>query len=287
MGNWLLLIQRSLAAGALLGLFLLLFTGCAGGPNANRPAAGPENAAWREEPALSAMFDAAGVTGVFVLYDQERKIIRGCNFARAATRYQPASTFKILNSLIAFESGVAKDTREILPYGGGPQPVKAWEQDMTLKDAMAVSNVPLYQGLARRIGLERMNDYVRKARYGNAEIGATVDIFWLKGPLAISALEQLRFISDLTEGRLPFSERSLGLVREIMPRETGPGQGSVVFFKTGRAINARPGIGWVVGWVRLAGREYPFALNMDIHTDADADLRLPLARQALRILGLY
>ena len=181
---------------------------------------------------------------------------------------------------------MVRDQNEILPFGGGPQPVKAWEKDMTIAEGMAVSNVPLFQGVARRIGLARMQNYVSEAGYGNAEIGRMVDNFWLEGPLAVSALEQIRFIDELNRSQLPFSARSVELLRAIMPREESR-LPSLVFYKTGRTSNTQPGIGWVVGWVRMDGRDYPFAFNLDINTDEDAELRMVVLHQALKELGMY
>ncbi len=244
------------------------------------------SAAWRNKTELGRIFEEAGVAGVFVVYDPEKNLYSGCNRERAETRFRPASTFKILNSLIAFETGVVKDTREILPYGGGPQPVKAWGRDMSIREAMAASSVPVYRGVARRIGLERMRDFVQRAGYGNAAIGNKVDDFWLEGPLAVSALEQVRFLEALLRRQLPFSGRSYDLLLEIMPREKTE-QGGELFFKTGLTGRATPNIGWLVGWVRLEGRDYPFALNLDSAKDTDAGLRLPLARRALKLLDLY
>jgi len=44
-------------------------------------------------------------------------------------------------------------------------------------------------------------------------------------------------------------------------------------------------IGWWVGWVERDGEQYPFALNIDIKTEADAAKRLPIARDCLHALG--
>ncbi len=293
MNKSLLNIRRALRAALILGLLLvtLLAAGC---PYCRKAAPqetpAPETAAFYEDPRLVEVFAALraehGVDGAFALYDRENNLLLGYNHARANTRYQPASTFKMLNALIAFETDVVSSAEEILPYGGGPQPVKAWEKDMSIKEAMAVSNVPLFQGIARRIGLERMRGYVGRAAYGNAQIGDVVDNFWLKGPLAISILEQISFIDRLKQGTLPFSPRSLELLRGIMPHESGPAQ-TTVYFKTGRTSNTRPGIGWVAGWVQKGGQDYPFALNLDINKDADADLRMPLARRILGLLNMY
>ncbi len=52
--------------------------------------------------------------------------------------------------------------------------MKEWEHDMGLRDAIKISNVPIYQELARRIGLERMKAGVEKLDYGNKDIGEVV-----------------------------------------------------------------------------------------------------------------
>ena len=51
-----------------------------------------------------------------------------------------------------------KSVDEVLPYGGKPQPRKEWERDMGLREAIKMSNVPIYQELARRIGIVRMRE---------------------------------------------------------------------------------------------------------------------------------
>ena len=278
--------QRPFYYRSRLLLLLLLLTACvtAGCPcRLPLPSRTPAPA-WQESKALEGLFFKSGLDGTFVLYDHDAALFYGANHKRSETRFIPASTFKIMSSLIAFETGVVKDAQEVLPYGGQPQSIKAWEHDMNIKEAIKVSNVPLYKGIARRIGLERMHEFVWKANYGNVEIGSTVDTFWLEGPLEISAIEQTLFLDALTRGRLPFSTRSIGLLREIMPSETLPGTRNEIFFKTGWSGKSEPNVIWIVGWVRRDGKEYPFALNFDLRSEADMALRMPLVRNALQRL---
>lgn len=82
---------------------------------------------------LRSVFQSQGVTGTFVLYDAQSDELTAVDAKRAATRYVPASTFKIANSLIALETGVVKDENEVIPYGYKPQPFKAWEKDMSMR----------------------------------------------------------------------------------------------------------------------------------------------------------
>ncbi|WP_287110013.1 class D beta-lactamase [Methylobacillus sp.] len=243
-----------------------------------------EAADWKERGDIGALFKSAGINGTFVLYDIADDAYIGYNQSRAETRFVPASTFKIPNTLIGLSVGVVKDVDEVLPYGGQPQFMKAWEEDMGLRKAIALSNVPIYQHLARRIGLERMRENIMKMDYGNKEIGSQVDRFWLDGPLKVSAIEQARFLARLAQGILPFPAALQASVREIV--QVDQGKDWVLYGKTGWENAPNPGVGWWVGWVHKNNRIYTFALNMDVHSAVDADKRVVLGRKSLALLGV-
>ena len=238
---------------------------------------------YHEVRELDAIFDRYGVTGTFVLLDSTTDRIEVSNKLRAQQRFTPASTFKIANSLIGLDAGAVKNVDEVLPYGGKPQRFKAWERDMNLRDAIKASNVAVYQELARRIGLERMRAGVKKLNYGNQETGGVVDRFWLDGPLAISALEQMEFLQRLVAGRLPVKQEAVRAVKEITLLEK-----TVTYElhgKTGWLFSSKQQIGWWVGWVEREGMSYPFALNIDMFKDEDAEKRVPIGRECLKVLG--
>jgi beta-lactamase class D OXA-50 len=236
-----------------------------------------------ESPALAGAFERAGVTGTFVMFDPGKDSLVVHNPTRARTRFVPASTFKIVNSLIGLETGAVADVDVVLPYGGKPQPIAAWEHDMSLRDAIKISNVPVYQELARRIGLARMKAWVGKFGYGNGEIGNVVDRFWLDGPLEVSAVEQVEFLRRLAAGELPVSPTTLKAVQEItLQKKT---ETSELHGKTGWAMVRKPALGWYVGWVKRGSMVHPFALNIDISTDDVVAKRIPLAEECLRLLG--
>jgi beta-lactamase class D OXA-50 len=178
---------------------------------------------WEDSAAVTELFSGAGVQGTFVLYDPLENRLVGHDGARARERYVPASTFKLVNALIGLAGGYVRGLEEVLPYGGEPQPFKVWERDMNLREAFPASNVPVFQGLARRIGLETMQREVVRLQYGNAEIGQVVDRFWLDGPLMISAVEQAHFLTRLAVGELPFPPSAQQAVHEIACIERGEG----------------------------------------------------------------
>ena len=236
------------------------------------------------DPEIARLFAAAGVTGSFVLLDVSAARLVVHDPARAEQRLIPASTFKIANSLIGLSTGAVSSVDEVLPYGGKPQPYKSWEQDMGLRDAIRVSNVPVYQELARRIGLERMRENLAAIPYGNAETGDEVDTFWLKGPLQISALEQTQFLARLAQGRLPFPAEIQQSVREILQLEQGDGW--VLYGKTGWATTTDPNIGWWVGWVVKGEHIFTFALNIDMPERVAIGQRVELGKACLKALGI-
>jgi len=242
-------------------------------------------AGWEENPQVGDLFRSAGVKGTFVLYDVTAQTYRGHDQARAERRFVPASTFKIPNSLIGLSVGAVKSVDEVLPYKGDPHPfIQAWAKDMGLRDAIALSNVPIYQELARRIGLERMRENVARMGYGNREIGTTVDTFWLTGPLQISAVEQTQFLAKLAQDELPFPQEMQRSVREIVFLEQGANWR--LYGKTGWENAPGQGVGWWVGWVQKDERIYAFALNMDMQNAADASKRVAVGKASLQALGL-
>ncbi len=241
-----------------------------------------------ERDDLADAFKEQGVPGTFALYDVGSGRVMTVNRERAETRLVPASTFKIANSLIALETGVVKDENEIIPYGGKPQPFKNWEKDMSMREAIAISAVPIYQELARRVGLERYREWLPKLNYGNAEVGDVVDRFWLDGPLKISAVEQAQFVAALAAGKLPASAHTQAIVRDILKQEVKDGR--ILYAKTGWYIpkdDSATQIGWWTGWVDDGGKISAFSLNIDIDTVDDARKRQEITKTLLAKLGVY
>ena len=236
------------------------------------------------EPAWADHFEERGVVGTFVLHRIGDDHVMVHDPARAQVRAIPASTFKILNSAIALETGVVADVDTVIPWDGIRREFEAWNRDQTLRSAIEVSAVWAYQELARRVGAERMAEHVAAADYGNADIGGPIDEFWLRGELRISAMEQLQLLASLINDRLPFSPENQAAVREILIRDEGPNW--VLGHKTGTALATEPVLGWLVGYTQHDGDTWVFALNLDLGIDSSSGAALdgqldPQLRQRL------
>jgi len=176
-----------------------------------------------------------------------------------AERLSPCSTFKIPNSLIGLETGVIADEGFVLKWDGVKRDREEWNRDHSLASAIKVSAVWYYQELARRVGVERMRKSVSAIPYGNADTSSGIDTFWLGRSLRISPEEQIAFLDRLRVSKLPFSERSQRIVRDILVQERTP---SLVYRgKTGScAGDSAPDHGWWVGWVEKDGKPTLFAM---------------------------
>ena len=155
---------------------------------------------------------------------------------------------------------------------------------MGLREAIKLSNVPIYQELARRIGLKRMQEHLSLIHYGNEKIGTQIDRFWLDGPLEISALEYVEFLTKLVQKELPYPDKIQTSVHDILILEQE--KGWKLYGKTGWQNAPDEGVGWFVGWLEQHGNLYIFALNIDIVNTEDAQKRIALTKACLSSLGL-
>ncbi len=234
-------------------------------------------------------FRELAVEGSIMIYDLKNNRVFQHNPQRNVTAFPAASTFKILNSLISLETGVIANEIAILTWDGIPREVAEWNQDLNMREAFKRSAVWFYQVLARRVGHDRMQQWITQVKYGNQKIGGKNDIdqFWLNGELQITPQEQIQFLRRLYSNDLPFSQRSLSIVKDIMINEKTPDytiRGKTGWFGFGR--EGTPNIGWYVGYVERGENVYFFATNIDIHNPKDATARLELTRRCLKDLAV-
>jgi len=236
------------------------------------------------ETDLSKYFE--GFSGAFVMYDVNNKYYIRHNAEQCKKRWSPCSTFKIPNSLIAVETGVAPDENFTLKWDGTKQPIESWNSDHNLRTAIKNSVVWYYRELARRIGEEKMKYYIDKIDYGNKDISGGLDKFWLMNSIAISADEQVEFLLKLIINKLPFSERSVNIVKDIMTLEKNDMY--VLYGKTGSGENKdiKRTQGWFVGFLTLGDNAYVFATNIEAAENANGQRAKAITYEILKSLKL-
>ncbi len=202
--------------------------------------------------------------GAFVMIDCATGTRGVFNAELAAERLPPCSTFKVWNTLIGAESGVLTSPEQAFyRWDGVKRFLPEWNKDLTLAEAFRFSCVPAFQNLARNIGNERMRRWIDRIGYGDRDISAGLDVFWLpeegRKTILISTVEQADLLSRLTAGRLPVRDSSRALLREVMKiRASGD---AVLFGKTGSGTNVqgRFNLGWFIGYTQRNDHTRAFA----------------------------
>lgn len=271
----------------------LCFAGCGSSALRSRMAGLDSAPVADREVDLTDIFEQAGAVGTFVLLDDRTAAFTRHNPARASQRFVPASTFKIANSLIALETGVANGPDFTLRYDPAVNPPRAswpleWAHDQTMRTAIRHSVVWFYQELARRIGPQRMKSFIDRFTYGNRDISGPVDRFWLQGPLRISPDEQAVFLRRLYHGRLGVSEQTSRIVKEILVLAETPeyrlsGKSGTLSLTPTRQL------AWHVGYIEQSGDASFYALNMEgehLLARWPPDRRVDLVREICSRLGV-
>jgi beta-lactamase class D len=240
-------------------------------------------------PEFQQILDSANVVGSVLVYDPQTNIAYSNDFKRCDKGYLPASTFKIPNSIIALETGVVENDSTLFKWNGEKRRLPVWEQDLIFKDAFQVSCVPCYQEIARKVGVQRMKQWLDTLNYGNMVVdSATIDLFWLEGDSKITMNQQLDFLQRLYNGELPIKERTLEIMKRLMLTEAND---SWKFSgKTGWAIRNGNNIGWFVGYLEKGNNVYFVVTNIEPNESFNMDffpkIRTQISLGAFRKLRL-
>lgn len=249
----------------------------------------PNNA--KEDPSLAKYFSENKLTGTFGLFDNGTGKFTIYNMPRYRdSAYLPASTFKIVNSLIGIETGRATDSAFVIKWDSIVRPIPEWNQDLKMFEAFRYSCVPWYQELARRIGKDTMQHWLDTLGYASSHakpvIQNNLDTFWLDNSVKVTADEQLGLVKKLYFGQLPFQPRSQRMVKNMMLMEDNANY--KLSYKTGWAFTEKNhALGWLIGWIEENRHPYFFVLQVE-SPDKDynmTNVRLKILKQILTQYG--
>lgn len=228
----------------------------------------------------------------FVLLNGSTNKLILSNKKRAKIRISPFSTFKIPNSLIAFELDIVNGTSAPIHYDPSNYPSESWwpqkwhDTTHNIKDAFKYSVVPIYRTIATKIGHEPMQSMLNLFNYGNKNISSGLDNFWLDKSMKISAIEQVKFLQNIHRQTYPLKSTSYQQLAEIMLVESTDDY--QIYAKTGGGqIQEDKAQGWYVGYVVKKEATYYFAVNMDGNTFKYVQRkRIEVAKSALVETGV-
>ena len=241
----------------------------------------------RIDKGLEKFFVDNKVNGCFALMDNGTGEFTVHNLSRFRdSSYQPASTFKIINSLIGLQTGKIVNDSMVIKWDGVKRWIPEWNRDLSMYDAFRFSSVYYYQEVARRIGMKDMQHYLDTLKYGTQKITTTIDSFWLDNSLKIRPDEQLGLVKMLYFDQLPFFKSYQETVKKAMLWENNSNYR--LGYKTGWGRTEKGNhMGWVVGWVEENNHPYFFVLNIESQ-DPNFDMvgvRKKMLKEILAYLG--
>lgn len=237
---------------------------------------------------LKKYFDDNKAEGCFTLFDNASGKVTVYNMALDTVRFLPASTFKIVNSLIGLETNKVTDEKMLIKWDSIKRWNDEWNRDLTMEQAFKASAVNYYQEVARRVGKESMQKWLDSLHYGTQKINGPVDSFWLNNTLKISADEQLGLVKRLYFDQLPFQKRNQQIVRDMMIQENTTQY--TLAYKTGWGFDEQgTNIGWIVGWIEENKHPYFYTLLVK-NPNKDFDMRtarLNILKGILKQYGFF
>ena len=269
-------MTREFVSRTFCSVFLLFAVSVSFGDTGNQQSvSGPD--------AVAVLFRADGIDGTIVVASSEGNIVHTYNDKRASERFSPASTFKILNTLIALDTAVVTSADSSFEWDGKDRGLPAWNKNQTLRSAFKTSCVWCYQEIARKVGAIRYSSALAEINYGNEQVGHQVDQFWLNGDLQISAREQIDFLKQMHDYLVPYQREHVDILKTIML--DGQSDGYAIYAKTGWT-GPELHVGWYVGYVEKSNETWLFAMNMRMDRAEQASLRKGLTIRSLKALGI-
>ncbi len=226
---------------------------------------------------MAPFFTDNRVSGCFAIMNNGTGQFTTYNLARYRdSSYSPASTFKIIHSLIGLQTGVITGDSMLIKWDGVTREIPEWNKDLTMYEAFRVSSVPYYQEVARRIGADTMRFWLDSLKYGLRSVKdsfvlrSAVDSFWLDNSVKVTPDEQLGIVKRLYFNQLPFYKTYQESVKRAMTQESNTKYR--MGYKTGLGKTEKGnGLGWVVGWIEENNHPYFFVLNIESN-DPSTDL---------------
>ncbi|NIV21052.1 MAG: class D beta-lactamase, partial [Gammaproteobacteria bacterium] len=178
----------------------------------------------------------------------------------------PCSTFKIANALIGLQTGAVSGPGHVREWDGVQHGRQDLNRDHDLASAMRHSAVWYFQDLARDVGEEPMRRWLAELDYGNQDISAGIDRFWLGSSLKIDARRQMELLKELRHGTLPFRPEHQQAVRDMLAQDSG--LAGALYGKTGSCAGGEgtPRHGWFIGWLDGGSERNPsttwFVINI-------------------------
>lgn len=204
----------------------------------------------------------------------------------------PASTFKIVLSLIGYDTGILQD--EQTPtwdfQEGYDDFLQLWKSSQNPQTWMTCSCLWFSKMIVLQLGIERLEHYLSLFEYGNQDVSTGMVLpgpnnpLWVSSSLKISPKEQVHFLQKMVQEKLPISRHAMEMTKKLLFKEEfasgwklfGKAGLGTTTDKNGENLRAR----WFVGWLENGHNFFPFAYLLK-EKEVDTQQTFPRVKQLL------
>jgi len=213
-------------------------------------------------------------------------------------RVTPASSFKIVLSLMGYDAGILQD--EQVPtwhfQEGYDDFFESWKRSQTPQTWMNCSCIWFSKIIALQLGLETIEQYLSSFEYGNQDFSigmvppGSTNPAWVSSSLKISPKEQVEFIQKMIREKLLISSNALQMTKNLLFKEE-ISHGWELFGKTGLGSTVDENskdlkVRWFVGWIESGQNFFPFAYLLQEY-EIDALQTVQRVKQLLEESNLW
>ena len=233
-----------------------------------------------EEADWSNYFD--GINGAAVIYDPSENRYQIYNQELALTRRSPCSTFKIISSLIALETGIIEPDNSTRTWSGEIFWNEDWNKDIDFSDAFHASCVWYFREVINEIGADIIQKELNNLEYGNCDISdwtgelntnnnnPALTGFWIESSLLISPKEQVEVMERIFGDSSEYSEETQNQLKEVMLLSEQNDTAISIYGKTG--MGKTHGItvdSWYTGFADSADKRIYFCVYLGETADKE------------------
>lgn len=223
---------------------------------------------------LNNFFVEVNVKGSISIYDLKNKEWNHSNAKLAKEGTLPASTFKIIHTLIGLEENIIRGRNDTIRWDKEPKLFKTtkipnWNKDNDLETAFKNSTIWYFEEIAKQINKCKYRKYLKKNKYTNRNNRKGKDYdFWNFGNLKVSPIEQIELLIKLYKNELSFNKKYQELTKEFMiEKETSS---LILRSKTGWCYDTID-IGWYIGFIELEDNVVFFATRIEKELERDLE----------------
>jgi beta-lactamase class D len=203
----------------------------------------------------------------FIMADIDSgKIVQQLNKNRCDQKFDICSTFKLVLTSMAFESGYFKSVDHHIQWDGKKHSRKAENRHQTPRSFVNHSVNWVGDRIIHDLGIGKVRAYLNKFGFGNVAINSGDEVSKIShGLLKVSAQEQIKFLQRLWSGGIVTDDafKKIKTASEVKTTESWSLYGKTGTGCIDRGCMSKPGrqLGWFVGVLEKSQKRYAFAFN--------------------------